>query len=131
MKNWCKFKTQRNDCVNFLRKSKKQYFNNIDVSIVTDNKSFWKSVKPYVSHKGSSSKKVTLIKNDAIITNDKVISKTLNRFFINTTERLNLKPFKNSSGTDINQITSFSENHVSIRKIQECFPNIEANDFNF
>ena len=55
----------------------------------------------------------------------------MNKFFINATKKLNLKPFKNSSGTDINQITSVFKNHVSIKKIQECFPNIETNDFNF
>ena len=44
--NWYKCKAQRNYCVNLLRKSKKQYSSNINVSGVTDNKSFWKSVKP-------------------------------------------------------------------------------------
>ena len=55
----------------------------------------------------------------------------MNKFFINTTKKLNLKPFKISSDTDINQITFACKNDVSIRKIEECFPNIEANDFNF
>ena len=55
----------------------------------------------------------------------------MNKFFINITKKLNLKPFKNSSDTDINQITSVFQNHVSVRKIQECFPNIKTNDFNF
>ena len=72
--NWCKYKTQRNYCVNLLRKSKKQYFSNINVSGVTDNKSFWKPVKPYFNNKGSNSNKITLVENDAIITNDRVIS---------------------------------------------------------
>ena len=127
-KNWCKYKTQINYCVNLLRKSKKQYFSNI--SDVTDNKCFWKFVKPYFSNKGSNSNKITLVENDAIITNDRVMSKTMNKFFINATKRLNLKPFKNSADTDINQIRSAFQNHVSIRKIQQSFPNIKANDFN-
>ena len=55
----------------------------------------------------------------------------MNKFFIKTTKKLNLTPFKNPFDTDINQITSGFQNHVSIRKIQECFPNIKANDFNF
>ena len=117
--------------MNLLRNSKRQYFSNINVSDVADSKSFWKSVKPYFSNKGSNSNKITLVENDAIITNDKVISKTVNKFFINTTKKLNLKPFKNSSDTDVNQITSVFKNHVSIRKLQECFPNIETDDFNF
>ena len=79
-KNWCKYKTQTNYGVNLLRKSKKQYFSNINISDVTDNKSFWKSVKPYFSSKGQNSDKITLVENDAIITNDRVISKTMNKF---------------------------------------------------
>ena len=38
--NLCKYKTQRNRRENPLRKSKMQYFNNISVSNVTENKSF-------------------------------------------------------------------------------------------
>ena len=40
-----------------------------------------------------------------------------------------VQPLKNSSDTYINQITYVFKNCVSIRKIQECFPNIEPNDF--
>ena len=36
--NFEKYKRQRNIYVNLLRKSKKQYFNNIGVKNVTDNK---------------------------------------------------------------------------------------------
>ena len=99
--------------------------------VTYDNKSLWKSVKPYFSNKGSSSNKIALVESDAINTNDRVIFKTMNKFFINTTKKLNLKPFRNSSDTEINQITSVFENHVSIRKIQECFPNVEESDFNY
>ena len=77
--NWYKYKTQRNYCVNLVRKSKKQYFSNINVSDVTVDKSFWKPVKFYVSNKGSNSNKITLVENDPIITNN---------FFVNTTKKL-------------------------------------------
>ena len=78
--------------MNLLRKSKKQYFSNTNVSNITDNKSFWKSVKYYFSNKGLNFNKITLVENDAIITNYRIISKTMNKFFINATEKLNLKP---------------------------------------
>ena len=113
------------------QKIKKQYCSNINISDVTNRKSFWKSVKRYFSNKRTNSDKITLVENDAIFTNDRVISKAINKFFINATKKLNLKPFKNSSDTDINQIPSVFQNHVSIREIQECFPNIKASDFNF
>ena len=51
--NWCRYKIQRNYCVNLLRKSKKQYFRNVNDA--SDNKSFWKSVKPYSSNERRNS----------------------------------------------------------------------------
>ena len=38
--NFENYKKQLNSCVNLVRKSKKQYFNDIDVKNVTDNKKF-------------------------------------------------------------------------------------------
>ena len=35
--NRCNFKFQRNYCVNFLRKTKKQYYENLSVKNVMDN----------------------------------------------------------------------------------------------
>ena len=45
------YKKQRNVCVNLSRKIKKQYFNNNDVKYVTDNKKFWKNIRPKSSNK--------------------------------------------------------------------------------
>ena len=47
------------------------------------------------------------------------------------TQKLKVTSFRNSSDADKNQITSVFKDHVSIRKIQEYFPNMEANNFNF
>ena len=46
-KNWNSYKKQRNFCLKLLRQVKKKYFNNITVKKVSDNKTFWKSVKPF------------------------------------------------------------------------------------
>ena len=47
----------------------------------------------------------------------------MNNFFINITKKLDLRPCKNSNLTDINVIISNFNNHGSIRKIREFFPN--------
>ena len=51
-KNWNSYKKQINFCLKFLRQTKKKYFHNIDVKKVSDNKTFWKSVKLFSSNKG-------------------------------------------------------------------------------
>ena len=103
--NWRNFKFQTNYCVNLLRKTKKQYYKNLNVKNVVDNQTFWKTVKPYFSDKGSNSRRITLLENDSILTDDKDIAKTINNFFINITKNLNVKPYKDSSLTNINERT--------------------------
>ena len=44
--NWDSYKKQRNFCVNLLRKTKKDYFNDLNIKNITDNKAFWKTIKP-------------------------------------------------------------------------------------
>ena len=39
---------QRNHCVSLLRKTKREYYSNLDVKKICDNKTFWKIVKPNV-----------------------------------------------------------------------------------
>ena len=40
------YKKQRNYCVSLLRKSKANYYANVDEKKVSDNKLFWKVKKP-------------------------------------------------------------------------------------
>ena len=51
LKNPCEitknsYNKQRNFCVNLLRKEKKEYYRNLDLKMITDNRKFWKCVKP-------------------------------------------------------------------------------------
>ena len=46
-----KYTKQRNYCVSLLRKSKREYYSSLDVENITDNKTFWKTVKPFLSDK--------------------------------------------------------------------------------
>ena len=40
------YKKQRNWCVALLEKEKKKYYNNLDLKILDDNKTFWQRIKP-------------------------------------------------------------------------------------
>ena len=44
---WTNYKKQRNFCVTLLRRTKKDYFQNLNVKDLSDNKEFWKTIKPY------------------------------------------------------------------------------------
>ena len=129
--NWCNYKIQRNYCVSLLRKTKQQYFKNLNLNDVTGNKTFWRTIKPYFNEKGSGSDKIALYGNESVLTNEKEIANTMNNYFINITKHLNLKPHTASNTMDIEQITSAFNNHVSIKKIRQVFPEISSNNFEF
>ena len=41
------YNIQRNYCTSLIRKTKRDYYSNLNHKQVTDNKSFWKNVKPF------------------------------------------------------------------------------------
>ena len=67
--------------VTLLRKSKSEYYQNLSVENLCDNKKFWKVVKPLPYNKIMSSKKITLVEGTKILKNDKETAKVLNNFF--------------------------------------------------
>ena len=56
----------------------------------TDNKKFWSTVKPLFSNWDGGAQKITLVKDDEIISNDKEIADTFNEFFKNSVKSLNI-----------------------------------------
>ena len=55
------YNKQRNLCVSLIRREKKNFFNNISTRDITDNKTFWKTVKPLFTDKIQIKSKITLI----------------------------------------------------------------------
>ena len=47
--NWYKYKNQRNFCVKLLRKTKQDYFSNLDIKSVSDTKKSWKMIINLIS----------------------------------------------------------------------------------
>ena len=62
---------QGNHCVSLLRKTKREYYSNLEEKKICDNKTFWKIVKPMLSKKIKFNERITLIENDEIIKTDK------------------------------------------------------------
>ena len=49
--NWANYAKQRNYCVNLLRKTKKDYFHNLNIRDLSDNRKFWKTIEPHFTNK--------------------------------------------------------------------------------
>ena len=88
------YNKQRNLCVSLLRKTKKDYYGNLNEKDEIDNKRFWKTVKPLFSEKVKSSEKITLVHEDKIITTDDKNAKIVNSFFSNVVKHLKIPEFK-------------------------------------
>ena len=72
------------------RKQKKSI--NKELSI-TDNKKFWRTVKPFLSEKSQSNAKITLIEDGEVISSDNETADVLNTFFSNKVSNLNLPEY--------------------------------------
>ena len=57
------YNVQRNYCVSLIRKTKRDYYSNLNHKQVNDNKNFWKTVKPFFTDEGVNNEKMTLVEN--------------------------------------------------------------------
>ena len=67
--------------------SKKDYFVKLNEKNITDNKTFWKTVKPFLSKKKTKKQYSERInhteENDSLLKNCEEVAKELNSFFAN------------------------------------------------
>ena len=132
--------------MSLIRREKKNVFNNISTRDVTDNKTFWKTVKPLFTDKVKTKSKTTLIEkkiasregqeqivSEKNILEDQAVAEVFSKFFINIIPNLKISPNPNYDTDFIvinDQVTNALNkfrNHPSIvmiktkRKIDQCF----------
>ena len=76
-----KYNKQRNICVTFLRKTKRKYYEDLRLSDANDNKKFWKTLKPLFGNKIKCKSQIALAEGNNLVTDDKVLAKSFNKFF--------------------------------------------------
>ena len=132
-----KYSKQRNYCVSLLRKSKSDYFGNLNEKNINDNKTFWKTIKPFLSDKVRLANKMTLIDNEEIIMGDYNTAKVLNTFFSNIVSNLNIagysncEPLANNISDPILKCVVKYRNHPSILAIAEICKKHPRRPFSF
>ena len=84
---------QRNHCVSVLRKTKREYYSNLDEKKICGNKTFWKIVKPMLSKEIKYNEIITLLENDEIIKTEKGTAKVLRAFFSNIVQNLDIQQY--------------------------------------
>ena len=58
------YKKQKNYCSRLYKKERKKFYANLNLTDITDNRKFWKTIKPLFSNKEPNKKKITLVKEN-------------------------------------------------------------------
>ena len=125
----------------------------MDIKKITDNKKFWKTLKPLLSDKAKcGSSKINLVENDEILSTDREIAEAFNNYYSNAVKSLNLqcdfehlsdvsdetdlierakKEFKNhpsiiNVNKNIPKTTNFEFSHVDIDSIKKMIDNLDS-----
>ena len=118
-----KYSKQRHYCVSLLRRTKRNYCCSLDAKSVTGNKTFWRTVKPFLSDKTPFNAKITLI-DGTVISSDNEIANVLNTFLSNIVSNLNLteypisNPYYNKIRDPVLKAVSKYKDHPSITAIE-------------
>ena len=122
--NWAAYKRQRNLCVKILRQNKRSYYAQLDPKIVSDNKRFWKTVKPLFSNKIQSSSCITLLENGVVESDEGKVAEILNNYFVNITETLGIaigheqEPLNDHEDDPCLTIVKRFQSHPSVLRIK-------------
>ena len=132
--NMINYKKQRNFCNRLNKKERKNYYSNLELNKITDNKAFWKTMKPLFSDKGCDRSKISLIDNDKVITDDQDISNLFSSYFKEVADSIVLETNQNL-GEDACCVVSANcfidkyKHHPSILSIEKKI--YSSDEFNF
>ena len=117
-------------------RAKQQYFSSLDLSLIADNKKFWKTVKPLFSDKISHKDIISLTEDGKTITEDLPIAEIFNNYFSrvilslcdrNVPAKPGIACSQNTDSTAINKFRS----HPSILSINKSMERIGRPSFAF
>ena len=128
-----KYNKQRNICVSLVKKAKRNYYENLDLNEINDNKKFWATVKPLFSNKIKSADNIFLDESGEIIRNEAKVANVFNKYFVNMvpsmgiTNNNNFLSTTDTSDTNdpLEKIIDKYRNHPSITCINKHMANSE------
>ena len=73
----------------------------MDLKVIENNKNFWKSIKPLFSGKCKSKTNITLVENGQMVAEKREVAETLNNYFSEAVQRLEIKKFNSKDEQEI------------------------------
>ena len=104
----------------YSKKTKSEYFRNLNIKELNDNKKFWKKIETFFSDKGLETNNVILNEKNKLITNSSILANLFNNYFINITSTLKLKQSLAKVPSIPNLLIHYRD-HMSITKIKETY----------
>ena len=86
----CYYSPTTTFCVKLLRQSKKSYYSKLDPKVVSDNKQFWKTVKPLFSNKIHGTPCITLLEDNVVVSDDTNVAEIFNEYFVDIAKGLGI-----------------------------------------
>ena len=128
-----KYNKQRIICVSLVKKAKRNYYENLDLNDINDNKKFWVTVKPLFSNKIKSADNIFLDELEEIIRNEVKVANVFKKYFVNMVPSMgitNNNNFLNTTDTSdtndpLEKIIDKYKNHPSITCINKHMTNSE------
>ena len=127
-------KRQPNFCTTLIKKTERNFYNNLNVNKITDNKSFWKTVKPSFTEKTLKGEKTVLFENDTTFLEENEVAEIFRDGIVDGLNINRCELSKEHSDPVLSVIKTF-EKHPSILKIKELnsgcrfsFENISLED---
>ena len=77
-------------CSKLYKKERTKFFDNLNTSVVSDNKTFWKVIKPFFTNKSTFGRNIKFIEKEEILKDDTKIAEELNLFFSHAVKSLNI-----------------------------------------
>ena len=87
--NWERYSKLRNECVKLTKKVKIEYFRNINIQSIIDNKKFWKTIRPNFANKNKTHK-IILVEGGEIISDNTKTADVFNDYFVNIVKVLDI-----------------------------------------
>ena len=127
VENINKNKNHKKFCSKLYKKERKKFYSQLDIKNITDNKLFWKTMKPFLSDKCTYASKISLVHNDNVISDDQELADIFNNFFEQAVDNLGIQEYQSDHNIDINSISDDPidyaiakyKNHPSIIMINE------------
>ena len=75
-----------------MRLKKQKCYESLDISKITDNKTFWKTLSPFFSNKSySTNSRITLLEKGDILSEESKVVDTFNKSFSNVVKELKIE----------------------------------------